>query len=179
MALQSMTGFAEAEEALGAVSWRWEIRSVNGRGLDLRYRGPDGHEALEPKIRAAAQKRLARGSVSIGLRLGKSAVSGSLTVNEAALASAIAAAATARRAAEAAGLEVAPLTAEGLLGKEAKGKCAGAIATPAKGTGLAGSRRDWRGAVVRGPDADRRRTPRASARPANMHGVSSGRREPH
>jgi uncharacterized protein (TIGR00255 family) len=115
MALQSMTGFAEAEGALGAMTWRWELRSVNGRGLDLRYRGPDGYDGLEQKIRAAAQGRLTRGNVSIGLRTARAQTGLSLIVNEAALASAVTATLRARAVAEAAGLEVAPVNPENLL----------------------------------------------------------------
>ncbi len=115
MALQSMTGFAEAEGALGAVAWRWEVRSVNGRGLDIRYRGPDGYDGLEQKIRAAAQKCLTRGNVSIGLRTMRAEGAAALIVNETALASAVEAARRVSAVAEAAGLEVAPVAAEGLL----------------------------------------------------------------
>ncbi len=115
MALQSMTGFAEAEGALGAVAWRWEVRSVNGRGLDVRYRGPDGYDGLEQKIRAAAQKCLTRGNVSIGLRTMRAEGAAALIVNETALASAVEAARRVRAVGEAAGLEVAPVAAEGLL----------------------------------------------------------------
>ncbi|MEM6634943.1 MAG: YicC/YloC family endoribonuclease [Pseudomonadota bacterium] len=64
-----MTGFAAAQGAAEGVRWSWEMRGVNGRGLDLRLRFPEGYGALETEARAAATKRLARGSVTIGLRL--------------------------------------------------------------------------------------------------------------
>ncbi|MDQ2804860.1 MAG: hypothetical protein M3Y41_20105, partial [Pseudomonadota bacterium] len=38
--LASMTGFARAEGSVGSTTWVWELRSVNGRGLDLRLRLP-------------------------------------------------------------------------------------------------------------------------------------------
>ena len=60
MTLQSMTGFATVSGQLDGVGWAWEIRSVNGRGLDIRLRLPEGAEALEPVIRATLSKRLAR-----------------------------------------------------------------------------------------------------------------------
>ena len=49
MTIKSMTGFARADGATAAVAWHWEVRSVNGRGLDLRLRLPPGYEALEPR----------------------------------------------------------------------------------------------------------------------------------
>ena len=41
-ALASMTGFARADGAAAGLAWVWELRSVNGRGLDLRLRLPPG-----------------------------------------------------------------------------------------------------------------------------------------
>ena len=51
MTLKSMTGFGRADGTHGAVGWAWEVRTVNGRGLDVRLRLPPGFEALEPKVR--------------------------------------------------------------------------------------------------------------------------------
>ena len=70
MALISMTGFADRAGAAGGLGWTWEARSVNGRGLDLRLRLPEGFEALDAPIRAAAARLLARGSVTLTLRFG-------------------------------------------------------------------------------------------------------------
>jgi len=67
--LASMTGFARTNGALGGVSWVWELRSVNGRGLDLRFRLPPGHDGLELQLREAAQRQLRRGSVTATLTL--------------------------------------------------------------------------------------------------------------
>ena len=44
MSIKSMTGFARTDGATLNVSWHWELRSVNGRGLDLRLRLPTGSE---------------------------------------------------------------------------------------------------------------------------------------
>jgi uncharacterized protein (TIGR00255 family) len=85
MSSRSMTGFARAAGALGATAWSWEVRSVNGRGLDIRLRLPPGLEALEPGVRAAAAKRLARGSLSITLTLQRAGGRTEVRVNEAAL----------------------------------------------------------------------------------------------
>jgi uncharacterized protein (TIGR00255 family) len=65
--LSSMTGFARSEGALEGLSWAWELRSVNGRGLDLRFRLPTGFDALEPALREEAGKRLKRGNVTANL----------------------------------------------------------------------------------------------------------------
>lgn len=55
--------------ALEGYSWSWELRSVNGRGLDLRLRLPDWIEGLEAQLRARLGKALARGNVTLGLRI--------------------------------------------------------------------------------------------------------------
>jgi hypothetical protein len=73
MPLTSMTGFADLAAAAGEAAWVWEARSVNGRGLDLRLRLPEGFEALEARLRAAATQALARGSVTIGVRMAQGA----------------------------------------------------------------------------------------------------------
>ena len=73
--LASMTGFARAqgsveggsEGSAAAIAWAWELRSVNGRGLDLRFRLPPGWDALEPALREAAGRSLKRGNVTANL----------------------------------------------------------------------------------------------------------------
>ena len=66
----SMTGFARESGTLAdGTAFAWELRSVNGRGLDLRLRLPNGQDALEPALREAAGKRLKRGNVSATLTL--------------------------------------------------------------------------------------------------------------
>jgi uncharacterized protein (TIGR00255 family) len=70
MTLMSMTGFARDSGTLGdGTAYVWELRSVNGRGLDLRLRLPNGMDALEPALREATGKRLKRGNVSATLTL--------------------------------------------------------------------------------------------------------------
>jgi uncharacterized protein (TIGR00255 family) len=83
--LASMTGFARVEGQDEAESWAWEIRSVNGRGLDVRLRMPPGFEALEPPARTAVSGRFARGNVAATLTLSRVARAPSLAINEAAL----------------------------------------------------------------------------------------------
>ena len=69
MTLASMTGFARSEGAPAGYSWAWELRSVNGRGLELRFRLPGGFDALEPALREVAGKRLKRGNVTANLTI--------------------------------------------------------------------------------------------------------------
>ncbi len=117
MPLSSMTGFADLAGEAEGVAWTWEARSVNGRGLDLRLRLPEGLEAVEAPLRAALTAGLARGSVSVALRLGQAGRAGALPrVSREALAAAIEAALAAAEAASARGLDLAPMTAADLLG---------------------------------------------------------------
>ncbi|MDS7596670.1 YicC/YloC family endoribonuclease [Agrobacterium tumefaciens] len=69
MTLQSMTGFARSEGASGRYRWAWELRSVNGKGLDLRLRLPAGMEGLETELREVASRSLSRGNIQAGLSL--------------------------------------------------------------------------------------------------------------
>jgi uncharacterized protein (TIGR00255 family) len=66
-ALASMTGFARCEGAREQFSWAWELRSVNSRGLDLRFRLPSGFDALETALRDQAAKIFRRGSITANL----------------------------------------------------------------------------------------------------------------
>ncbi len=67
--IRSMTGFASGQGSGHGYAWSWELRAVNGRGLDLRLRIPDFVEGLERSARAALQEALARGNVTLGLRI--------------------------------------------------------------------------------------------------------------
>jgi len=89
MALSSMTGFARAEGALGETRWVWEIKSVNGRGLEPRFRLPPGYDFLELDLRKAMSEKFSRGSFNAFLSLKGAAVEGAFIVNRAALSSAV------------------------------------------------------------------------------------------
>jgi uncharacterized protein (TIGR00255 family) len=69
LTIASMTGFARAEGGDGDLRWTWEVKSVNGRNLDMRVRVPTGFEALEPAVRAAVPEKLKRGNIAVGLVL--------------------------------------------------------------------------------------------------------------
>lgn len=89
--LASMTGFAREDGSLpDGTSFVWELRSVNGRGLDLRLRVPNGLDAIEPALREAAGRRLKRGNVSATLTLKREERAPRLTPDPAALDQAIA-----------------------------------------------------------------------------------------
>jgi uncharacterized protein (TIGR00255 family) len=62
-----MTGFAHAEGEADGISWIWEVKSVNGRALELRLRLPAGFEPIEPQLRAALAQRCRRGNISANL----------------------------------------------------------------------------------------------------------------
>lgn len=109
-AIKSMTGFGTADGALGPLTWTWEVRSVNGRGLDVRMRLPPGYEGLESRIRDLCAKRLHRGSISLTLTTRRTEGGIDLKLNESALAEVMAAIAKVRAAGD-----VAPPTADGIL----------------------------------------------------------------
>jgi uncharacterized protein (TIGR00255 family) len=113
--LTSMTGFASLSGAAEGLSWTWEARSVNGRGLDLRLRLPEGLEVLDPPLRAAAGRLLARGSVTVALRFARGARAGLPRLNPDALEAAVGAALAIGDAASLKGLDLAPMTAADFL----------------------------------------------------------------
>ncbi len=111
MALSSMTGFARSHGVCGSYAWAWEIKSVNGKGLDLRLRLPPGWDAIEPALRGNASEALARGSIQAGLTVERTGATVAVRVNTAVLdAVLIAARDVARR------IETSPPTIDGLLG---------------------------------------------------------------
>jgi len=85
VALSGMTGFGRADGALDGWNWSVEARSVNGRNLEVRFRGPPGFDALERLTKTAAQARLARGQVTVGMQAKRAETTGGLRVNQAAL----------------------------------------------------------------------------------------------
>ena len=81
MALSSMTGFARSHGVCGSYAWAWEIKSVNGKGLDLRLRLPPGWDAIEVAVRSQAAERLSRGSIQAGLAVDRSGVAPVVRIN--------------------------------------------------------------------------------------------------
>ncbi len=76
-----MTGFTRVAGQHGSFGWTWEIRSVNGKGLDLRVRLPSGYESLEAVIRDTAAKFLRRGSIAVSLVLERADGEAALRIN--------------------------------------------------------------------------------------------------
>ena len=67
-----------------------ELRSVNGKGLDLRLRLPPGLEALEADVRRLAGEAFSRGNLQIGLAVSVSEAQVEAVVNQGALAAVLA-----------------------------------------------------------------------------------------
>jgi uncharacterized protein (TIGR00255 family) len=89
MSIVSMTGFAESTGSHDGLRWRWEAKSVNGRGLDLRLRTPPGFDSLEQPARVLATERFRRGNFQIALMVETQDGAKGLRVDPVALASAV------------------------------------------------------------------------------------------
>jgi uncharacterized protein (TIGR00255 family) len=84
-----MTGFArtdgqrESSQVYPAtsVSWTWEIKSVNGKNLDVRLRMPHGMDVLEIKIRKAFAAQLCRGNVQANLQIKQEGATADIRIN--------------------------------------------------------------------------------------------------
>ncbi|HVL40555.1 MAG TPA: YicC/YloC family endoribonuclease [Brevundimonas sp.] len=81
--ISGMTGFGRADGAHGDWSWSVEARSVNGRNLEVRFRGPPGFDTLERHAKTSAQARLNRGQVTLGIQAKRAELgAASLKVNQ-------------------------------------------------------------------------------------------------
>jgi uncharacterized protein (TIGR00255 family) len=89
MALSSMTGFARADGVSGSYAWGWELKSVNGKGLDIRLRIPPSWDAVEAAVRART-KALARGTVYANLSVRREGLAPVIRVNESVLSAVLA-----------------------------------------------------------------------------------------
>ncbi|WP_417727671.1 YicC/YloC family endoribonuclease [Roseovarius sp.] len=113
--IHSMTAFATAKGALDGYNWTWELRGVNGKGLDLRLRVPDWIDGLEPALRARLGQAMARGNVTLMLRVTREDASGQLAVNPDRLEDVLRAMSVVEDRAMACGLSLAPATAADIL----------------------------------------------------------------
>jgi uncharacterized protein (TIGR00255 family) len=113
--LTSMTGFASRRGQGAGCSWTWEIRSVNGKGFDLRSRLPDWVEGLEPAVRAAVATVAQRGNITVSLKLVRDAGEEATRINRVGLGAVLNALATVRAAAEAQGIQLAEPTSVDIL----------------------------------------------------------------
>ena len=110
MTLRSMTGFARADGHHGPVNWTVEVKSVNGRSLDVRFRAPPGFDGLEAAVRQGAARRFQRGNIQVGLQARRPEAIAEIRLNEKALAEVVTAA---KRAATL--IEAEPPRIEGLI----------------------------------------------------------------
>ncbi len=114
-----MTGFAAGRGAGVAHSWTWEVRSVNGKGLDLRLRVPDWIDGLEAGLKAEMQRAISRGNVSLGLKVMRDGLgqnNESFRVNTPALHAVLEALSQIEAAAMASGVTLAQATSADVLG---------------------------------------------------------------
>jgi uncharacterized protein (TIGR00255 family) len=77
-----MTGFGRAEGSAAEWNWAVEARSVNGRNLEIRFRGPPGFDQLDRAAREGAQSRFARGQVTLGVQAKKAEAGAQVRVNQ-------------------------------------------------------------------------------------------------
>lgn len=80
--ISGMTGFGRADGSDGDWTWSVEARSVNGRNLEVRFRGPPGFDTLERHAKISAQARLSRGQVTLGIQTRRELGAVSLKVNQ-------------------------------------------------------------------------------------------------
>lgn len=114
--LTSMTGFASAQGQTEGYAWTWELRSVNGKGLDLRLRVPDWIEGLEAALRARLVRAVTRGNVTLSLRVQGDEQGAGLVLNPAQMDVALRAMADVEALAMERGLTLAPANAADILG---------------------------------------------------------------
>lgn len=62
-----MTGFSRSAGRLDACAWTWEIKSVNGKGLDIRARLGGGFDELDSRVKAIVSRRFSRGNIAANL----------------------------------------------------------------------------------------------------------------
>jgi uncharacterized protein (TIGR00255 family) len=110
-ALSSMTGFGRVDAGEDGSRWTWELRSVNGKGLDVRLRLPSGLEVMEAHCRETVAGGLSRGNVTVGLSFQRAQSEAVPQINEAALNAFLAALETVHRRVP----NAAPVALEGIL----------------------------------------------------------------
>lgn len=112
----SMTGFAAGRGQAAGYSFVWDIRSVNGKGLDLRLRVPDWVEGLETALRAEIARGVQRGNINLTLKVTRDeGEAQALAVNAGVLAGVLAALGHVEQAAMQAGVTLRQATAADVL----------------------------------------------------------------
>lgn len=78
-----MTGFARVSRCTPSGELTLSIKTVNHRGLDMHFHMPAGFDAIEPALRSAVRKRVARGHVQVQVFITRNAgAAGSASINE-------------------------------------------------------------------------------------------------
>ncbi|MCF6231776.1 MAG: YicC family protein [Rhodobacteraceae bacterium] len=113
--INSMTGFASAKGELAPWRWNWELRGVNGKGLDMRLRVPDWLDGLEAGLRKQLALSVARGNITLTLRVTKGEDNGGARINIATMGMMLEALAAVEKEAIARGMTLAPSRASDLL----------------------------------------------------------------
>jgi uncharacterized protein (TIGR00255 family) len=84
-ALSSMTGYARSAGTRPGIAFIVELKSVNGRGLDMRMRLAPGFDRLDPEFRRRIGAAISRGSLNVALTVEREGEGGRVTVNRQAL----------------------------------------------------------------------------------------------
>ena len=86
MSIASMTGFARANGTLQTtnetINWVWEIKSVNGKSLDVKVRLPIGYDELSFALKSRAGEYLTRGSVNAFLEVTEESQNKKIKIDE-------------------------------------------------------------------------------------------------
>ena len=114
--MKSMTGFAALERRDEHSHRSWDVRSVNARGLDIRVRLPDGVDGLEKEVRAALSAAVARGNVSLLLKVTPAGGDAPLRISPDALSAVLTSLKNVEAEAHARGMTLAPMSAADILG---------------------------------------------------------------
>jgi uncharacterized protein (TIGR00255 family) len=83
--IASMTGFARSSGSVDGYSWNWEAKSVNGKGLDVRCRLPQGFEEVDVEARTATGKAFKRGNFNLILTVQETSRQSQYQINRALL----------------------------------------------------------------------------------------------
>ena len=79
--ISSMTGFASVDGSMNGINWTWEAKSVNAKGLDLRFRVPHGYEEIEATARVVIGKAFKRGNFNLNLSIQENIVENHYSIN--------------------------------------------------------------------------------------------------
>ena len=113
--LNSMTGYATGQGAIDGFSWDWELRCVNGKGLDLRFRSPELLTGLDAELRTKVTASMSRGNLSVSLKVQSSGAEGGVELDADRLETVLIAMAEVEARAMERGLSLAPANAADVL----------------------------------------------------------------